>query len=244
MKRHALLLGYSGWDLPNGFLSGVMQDLQNYKEYLMSLRGGGWDENEITVLEDKSLTKENIQAEIKKIKRNGTDVVFTVFSGHGEYDDVQKSCRILEISRDAEIPETDLWNLAKRQILILDSCSGLRSRRTITEARTALDKNSKQGLLRDVVRYRYEKLCEQCPEQQIRLYAAKKGSYAKDTDDGGLYSKVLLGECSGKNNNSDINAVTAHDRVAQEVKKETHEEQVPDKLVPRVHPFLPIAVKI
>lgn len=54
-------------------------------------------------------------------------MVFVVFSGHGYYGDIENFCCALQISKNDDIFEKELINLGKREILILDSCSGKRS---------------------------------------------------------------------------------------------------------------------
>ena len=91
MKRRALLIGYSGHDLADGYLEGVCNDLVNYKKFLQSLNGGAWLDSEITLIQDTTL--ENIETTIKNIKDEHNDVVFCVFSGHGAFDENIR-CRI------------------------------------------------------------------------------------------------------------------------------------------------------
>lgn len=46
LKRRALLIGYSGCDLPEKYnLDGVSYDLKNYRNFLMSNEGGAYQMN-------------------------------------------------------------------------------------------------------------------------------------------------------------------------------------------------------
>lgn len=82
MRRHALLIGYSGWDIKNRTpLSGVAKDLENYENYLHSLNGGGCYYDEITTLKDKDLYK--LKSKIVEIKSKHYDLVFVAYSWHG-----------------------------------------------------------------------------------------------------------------------------------------------------------------
>ena len=47
MKRRALLIGYTAEDSEEATLGGVRIDLNKYKNYLMSIRGGAWNSSEI-----------------------------------------------------------------------------------------------------------------------------------------------------------------------------------------------------
>lgn len=64
MKRHAILIGDAG---ANHELTGVHLDLDNYATFLKSLRGGAWNNDEITLLKDRS--SECFSNEIMKIKK-------------------------------------------------------------------------------------------------------------------------------------------------------------------------------
>ncbi len=243
MKRHALLIGYTGWDLKNQTqLPGVPVDIQNYKEFLTSIKGGAWYDHEITIVYDKDLN--TVKRELLKIKIEDNDLVYIAYSGHGCYS-TDKQCRMLEISKNEVIYENELSNLAKRQILIFDCCSGKYSE-TITESverknyAARLEKTSTYEII--LARQRYEKLCQQCQEQTLRFYAAKIGDYAHDSDDGGIYTKALLKTL--RNEYGEIDMVGAHNKAAQIVQNETQGEQNPDLRVPRLHNFLPGTVKI
>lgn len=242
MKRHALLIGYSGWDIKGTEpLRGVSIDLQNYKNFLMSPNGGGWYENEITVLQDKSLL--DIEVAILLSKREANDIVFTVFSGHGDYDDIENYCRRFEVSKNETILEKNLLGLSKKQILICDSCSGLRSKQILTESKNAVNNLTlDEQYLIPKAREKYEHLCLSCPEQTLRFYAAKVGSSAEDTSEGGRYSKTLLKIL--QNTPDEINIFQAHNLAAKKVYNESLGEQEPDYSVPKIHNFLPGAIAI
>lgn len=247
MRRHAILIGYSGWDI-NGTapLQGVSKDLINYRNYLKSDNGGAWLDEEITILEDKSRTQ--IETKLLSIRSIAYDMVFSVFSGHGDYDDIDNYCRRLEISKNETILEKSLWGLAKRQILIFDSCSGLRSQECIfageSKSRSLMEFSSADNPARRL----YEIRCMQCPPQQLKLYAAKVGTFARDTSNGGKYSSELL-KLMG-NSSFEMDIVEAHDMAAKIIYNQTFDgfdensAQKPEKDVPRVHNYLPGVIHV
>lgn len=220
MRRKALLIGDSG--SKDSYLSGVEYDLSNYANFLKSLRGGAWYDSEISIISNES--KDTILQEIMDIKQDRYDIVFAVFTGHGWYDDY-KQCRMLSID-DEEITEKKLWNLAPKQILILDSCSCLPN---ITQESAKLKSLllELQNLLARLARQKYENFCSQCPTQQIYLYVSKIGTFANDTEKGGLYSthllKILI-KNTIKGNYLDI--VSAHKNVVDKF-RQTKEQQEP-----------------
>lgn len=235
MKRRALLIGYSGYDLRGGHLNGVSKDLEKYKHFLMSLKGGAWDNSEIMTIKDESLSY--VESKIEQIKKENNDMVFSVFTGHGGYDE-KKGCRILEISNDITMSETKLWNLAHRQILILDSCSVLSSK-SLAEDSKIIASFSNFSISKEEARRLYEVYCLSCPEQQVKLYASEIGTSANDTRNGGAYSYTLLSYLIQQDNYIDI--VEAHDKVSEFLARSG---QYTDKSVPRVHPFLPGTLNI
>lgn len=205
MKRKALLIGDSSYG--DDYLSGVEYDLENYKNFLKSLRGGAWYDEEISILSNKS--KNVILNEIKAIKETKYDLVFVVFTGHGSYDN-NKQYRMLSVGiYDESIYEKELWNLAPKQILILDSCSGC------VQGNLSCEHNRNDFNQTDIIkmRHKYEEICLQCPPQQIYLYASKIGTSAEDTENGGLYSTNLLEILEQKIEKQYLEIVTAHKSV-------------------------------
>lgn len=235
MKRKALLIGDSGYG--DDYLSGVEYDLENYKNFLTSLRGGAWYDEEISILSNKS--KNVILNEIKAIKETKYDLVFVVFTGHGSYDN-DKQYRMLSVGiYDESIYEKGLWNLAPKQILILDSCSGYLHESLSCEHKVSA---FNMATLQKKARYKYEGICLQCPPQQIYLYASKIGSLANDLGNGGLYSTKLL-EILEKNKieGQYLDIISAHHATSIKIRKERQET---DKLVDiSKKPYLPGAIK-
>lgn len=237
MRRKALLIGYSGWDIRNEKpLDGISVDLQRYKEFLMSNHGGAWEEYEIEIILDEGLS--NLGYILENIKKEQNDIVFSVFTGHGDYDD-DRCCRRLEVTKDKIILECELLGLAPKQILICDCCSKV-VKKIITKKRIISESISIEEFtdLKQRARKRYEKICQRCPDQTIRLYASAKDYYANDTENGGLYSYCLLNTL--KNIAKTTNIVTAHNIASELVEKQTMENpsyifQKTGKIVPRLH---------
>lgn len=241
MRRCALLIGYSGkTSNVDSTLGGVLSDLENYKKYLKSYRGGAWLDSEIKTLEDADLN--TIQDYIAQVKDN-YDLVFTVYSGHGEYDKIS-NCRILGTADSKEFSENIFTGLAKKQISIFDSCSGIRNPIIISESleKKAYTKDSLKKEKAETARMLYELYCTMCPEQELRYYASSIGGYAYDNKDGGIYSKTLLETLNKATTKLNIN--DAHDETCILIKNKTNNKQIPDKFIPRVNKFLPGAIII
>ena len=187
MKRKALLIGNS-----NG-LAGVKLDLSNYVKFLTSDFGGRWYNSEIVI--KMNPTKKDILNTIATIKNENPDFAFVAFSGHGAYH----RTTILELNKDGEyIFETDLIGISKRQITILDCC------RNVVEL-SLTERFEKGGVIafsdsQNNIRLRYERRIMQAIEQQIILYACSINESSLDTEEGGLYTKNLLGSSKPLNN--------------------------------------------
>ena len=242
MKRRALLLGYTGWDIPNELpLLGVKVDINNYKDYLMSLKGGAWYETEITTLIDSEL--KNINSILTEIKEEENDVVFIAYSGHGYYSKY-KNCRAIEISKNNIMYEYELLEISPKEILILDSCAGYYSE-DISES---LEKKSRiiakatndNNVL--FARQKYEEYCRRCPEQELIFYAAQEGLDARDSAMGGYYTKNLLKVL--RNSTEYMNMFYAHIKASEIVASETKYKQIPDCDVPKIHNLLPGSLDI
>lgn len=240
MRRRALLVGYAGGGKSGeAYLKGVSLDLENYREYLMSAKGGAWDDKEIIVAD--GLSKKDLLYVIKEIRNEENDVTFTVFTGHGDFENKEHFCRSLLINEDGEdILETELHQLSNKEITIFDCCSKPRYK-IINESRQQKAMkihDSYTNLL--LARKKYELKCEECPEQRLRFYSAEVGYSAKDSDEGGLYSSLLLQTL--RNSQKYMNIVDAHDETSEIVIKQTHYEQVPSSSTDRVIKYLPGAI--
>lgn len=238
MKRKALLIGYSGWDTKEEMLNGVSKDLNNYKNFLLSLEGGAWFEDEIITLEDTNI--KTLKSVILNLKMEQCDIVFTVYSGHGEYDSANR-CRNVWIDSKTKCSERELYNLAPKQIIILDSCSGEKEDKySASENRAQMLLENKYINKRTLARKKYEQKCNECINQTLKFYAAERGTYANDTSEGGVYSSELLKVLH--NSNDDISIYKAHivaDRLIR-----TYTNQKPDYDVPRLTNYLPGGINV
>ncbi len=188
MKRIALLIGAVD---DEKIATGTALDITNYKKFLTSEIGGAWNDQEVII--ERILTKESILSSLKKIKGEFPDFAFVVFTGHGGYRN-DSSNNDLYVNENEFIKESDLDNIASRQITILDCCRSC----VISELNKAIDSTemfSEGGnfSIRKLIRKHYNDRMMQAAEQEVRLYACKKDSYAHtDDDEGGVFSKYLL----------------------------------------------------
>lgn len=199
----------------------------------MSELGGAWENNEILPLVNPCLPL--LKSTIFNIKIfEKPDFVFLVFSGHGGY--VRKET-VFEINENQEvIKESELWNIAKRQITISDCCRGI-EKNEIKESARMFSGGGKIGLSQ--AREIYDEGMMKADEQQARFYSCSIGEASIDTglSEGGLYTKNLLQAINESKIDNYLTINVAHDIAAIKTKKEAYEtegiSQIPDSRVIR-----------
>jgi hypothetical protein len=220
MKKRILLIGN------NDGLPGVKIDLNNYKKYFKSTKGGQWDDSEI--IEILNPKKDYLLSLIESLKNQCLDYIIIVFSGHGG----MKRETILEINPDGEvILESRFDNIAIRQVTILDCCRAIIS--SINESINEVKMFKAGGVFG--TRERFEKRILESLSQQIKIYSCAEGEYSHDTPKGGVYSKNLI-ESSYMDNSEFIYFgrihVTASEKTTNEFK-----DQHPEIILPKLLTF-------
>jgi hypothetical protein len=178
MKKRILLIGN------NDGLPGVQKDFVNYKSFFMDEIGGNWHHDEI--ISKMNPKKTDLKKELQNLKNSSLDFLVVIFSGHGG----QKRETVLEINdNDEQIYESELNNIATRQITIFDCCRVY----PLLEFTERYDRVlRKSASITTNIRELYERRIMQAIPQQLSLYACSIGESASDTNDGGVYSKNLL----------------------------------------------------
>ncbi|MDL2228400.1 caspase family protein [Bacteroidales bacterium OttesenSCG-928-K03] len=223
MKRRAILIGNT-----NG-LQGVSVDLQNYKNFLKSKKGGAWLDNEITIIENK--TEHILMANILNIRiKENPDFVFLVFSGHGG---CVRNKTILELKENEFIDEGRLLNIAKRQITIVDCCRGVDSE----QKGDSIEMFASGGTIGDKIRQLYDDRIMKSDKQQVIIYSCSIGETSIDTGlSGGLYTKNLLEAINNISFEDYLTINHAHEIAAKNTTEEAiklNHNQNPDSRVVR-----------
>lgn len=185
MKRHALLIGNTGG------LPGVVVDLENYKNFLLSDTGGAWDSNEIEIFENSSSKDLRIKIdELKNRKKEQLDYCFIAYCGHGAQIGQHV---VLEINpKGEEIFADDLKGISPRQVNIFDCCRVIQEQEKIIKSR-ATESFSREDLsYKQFVRKVYEERIMGSIKHNLCLYACSANESANDTSKGGLYSYFLI----------------------------------------------------
>jgi hypothetical protein len=225
MKRKALLIGNTSG------LNGIKVDLENYAKFLKSLTGGAWNSAEIELTINP--TRFGLLQTIKKIKNDQNDYVVVFFSGHG----AQVREVLLEINSDPEyIVESELQNLASRQLNIYDCCRGIIQVTTESFAMDSLTANFSDSI-RTSIRDKYNQRILQAIPQQSSLYSCSPGQSSYDTAKGAIYATNLI-KCANTLE-SDYKIVSiAHTEaaaltIAATQEKPISERQTPEAILPK-----------
>ncbi|MFN3985143.1 MAG: caspase family protein [Rhodocyclaceae bacterium] len=145
----------------------------------------GWLPPEIVELRNPS--RQELLGRIKLLKSESIDYAFVLFSGHGGH----AHQTVLELNADGEtINESELWNIAPRQITIYDCCRARIQEQVVKSF--AMDDLSDSIVRRDDLRARYEERIMEAIPQQVRLYACSVSQSAYDLGNGAVYLGHLL----------------------------------------------------
>jgi len=199
MKRVALILSApGGYDKRTERLEGIVNDADNWKNFLSLNIGGAWeeDENEIIVINDP--TPEDIDELRFFVEINEYDFVFLAFSGHGVYDKATKG-NVYFINNEI-IPERKFLLNTNRQLTVFDAC------RVPVDDIFGLECFSEEGanifksfsrLDERIIRQQYKKayndsILKLPIHMEERLYSCSKEESAADIGTGGLFTVNLI----------------------------------------------------
>lgn len=199
MKRIAIILSApGGYDKRTERLEGIVNDVDNWKNFLSSNIGGAWeeDEDEIIVINDPTL--DDIMNLRNLVKINNYDFVFLAFSGHGAYDKTTK--RNGYFINNKIIPEGYFLLDANRQLTIFDACRvpednifGLEcfSEEGVDIIKSLARLNEKE--IRQLYKKAYNNSILKLPiHMEERLYSCSIGETAGDIGTGGLFTVNLI----------------------------------------------------
>lgn len=215
------------------------------RHYLKSLTGGAWNDGEIKVLEDASV--EAIDAKIQSLKKSPPDFLLTYWSGHGGYSSLKEEL-ILEVTPKKDLPESALLKLAKKQLMIFDTCSVI-LKEALLEAAT---ESFKQATARspeniEAARMYYEKLIEKSGGTQI-AYSCSISEYSNaDSVRGSFFTDELIKKSKSWSANQRFkNFLTIKEATALATNFCSRYDQHPNMQGPKIHShsFYPFAISI
>lgn len=226
MKRKAIIIANQ-----DGKLTGVSKDIDHIQEFLKGISGGAWNEDEIEVNVNPSLSSLKLSLALKRIV--GYDYIMVFFTGHGGH---KREQTYVQINNKKElIAQSELENLCQKQINIYDCCRS--EIEELNEARSTqifkmFDSASSLTLSRFEARRLYERQIQLAKNQQLILYSCSLNEYSQDESYGALYLTNLLRDANKFDNCEYYGkrfkiALESHNNAAERVKKDNRDMQNP-----------------
>ena len=239
MTRKAIIIGNPGENGAENYCAGVLKDVENFKTYLTSLRGGSWYDDEISTLMKPN--KITLNKALQSL--NGIDYTFIAFCGHG-YSWREET--MLELSTGYEINANELKTGAIKRTIILDSCrKELYRLDSIIEKRAVLEHyaiNAAMSSRRD-----FDNAVSESPNGIVLINSCAYNEVASDLDKyGGLYCYNYIKYAIEYDLPSDkyLTVVAVHNATSEIVKKNSAMNQNPTIEKPRSMPYFPFAIGV
>ncbi len=227
MNRLAIIISApGGYDKTTDYLQGIEKDVGNWYNFFSSDIGGAWDKTEIEVIPDPTINDiNNLQNHLKK---NTYDFVILAFSGHGEYNDIERT-NMYYINNEI-IPESKFLFDVKRQLSIFDACRVYNPnlRKSRSNARHFSNSGQEQ-YSRKKCKELYNNAILELPSVKGYLYSCSRGEGAIDTDNGGLFTLNLIEAIETISNQKSgiITEYQAFDKAKTYTLEESNNEQNP-----------------
>lgn len=196
MKRLAILIESS--DTLHGSLPGMAADVENWRSYLSSVRGGAWDPDE-EIIELHTPSEEEFIGSLELTRT--VDYTFLSFSGHGEQKRSTPTVRGYStaiINDDYEENILEMLPYSPKSLLVIDSC------RRYVELQKSLGRIIKSSIVesvderrREISRMLFDSAVETAEAGSIVMYSCKAGQSAADEDYGGVFTSALI-DCGRK----------------------------------------------
>jgi hypothetical protein len=234
ITRKALIIGNPGEDRAENYCTGVLKDVENFKTYLQSPRGGAWYLSEITALDRPSNSKLN--AELQSMCR--IDYTFIAFCGHGY---AWREETILELSSGNNINASDLKTGAAKRTIILDSCRKEEYRLdTLMESMGIMKRYALNSAI-STSRQDFDNAVSNCANGIVLINSCAYNETATDLDKyGGLYCYNYI-KCALASDEY-LTVVGAHNATSEIVRNNSAGNQNPTIEKPRSDPYFPFAV--
>ncbi len=242
MKRKALIISNPGEIGSENYCEGVKIDVENYKTFLTSPIGGGWNDDEIQCVERPL----SIILNLKIQSMRDADYTLIVFCGHGYATDDDT---IIELRKNEEYTVESLKRGAKKRTIILDCCRVIENISHSDEIENRYTLYESNSLNKDLARLYYDLALSQCLDGIVVTYACDLNETAGDDERfGGIYSYSLL-KCAkeySKKSNAEkcTSIVRVHNAAAIMTEHRSGGTQHPKIVKPRSAPYFPFVVHI
>lgn len=183
--RKAILIGAPGGQ-DSGYLPGVEKDLRDFRDYLCSVRGGLWREDEILLLNNPSAHRA-----LSVIQSAQAEYVLVYFSGHG-YTDLATASRMLCFRNHGSVPDTALTQaVSPRLLLISDACRNYHGEAISGIPLPGPDYFDFTGATAEIRRLFNDAILAS-PHGRIIIHGTSESQYAMDSRSGGYFTQALL----------------------------------------------------
>ncbi len=242
MKRKALIISNPGEVGSDNYCEGVKRDVENYKNFLISPSGGGWEESEIQCVERPS----SIILDIIIQSMNDADYTLIVFCGHGS---ATEDDTIIELKKGCDYQVESLKTGAKKRTIILDCCRVIEDELYAGEIENRYALLEKSSSDKMIARMHYEVALSKCSTGVVVTYACDLNETAgDDSRHGGYYSYSLL-KCAkefAKDGSGErcTSIVKVHDAATIMTQRRSGNKQHPQIEKPRSGPYFPFAVHV
>lgn len=236
LKRKALLI--MSPDEGDNLLPGVSVDEKNWKQHLLSARGGAWTESEITVLQNPTPAIISVHLTLMR----GADYAFIAFSGHGEA--VNEDDTLLHVHPKYSVSSLKLKTDSTKQTLILDCCrmpvKSVTLEAAATSRKLAMDSAPNLAL----ARLRFDAALNASAAFHATLNGCSVGETAGESDTtGGYYTSALIRIAQQVERNAVMGIKSAH-LLAKDIVQQRRRTQTPTASLPRSNPTFPFAVGV
>lgn len=228
IKRVALLIGHPGSinEGSDGYLGGILKDLDAYREFLQSPLGGKWQEYEIFTLQSPP----RYVVDMHLTLASTADYAFVVFLADGVHAPAVDAT-MLKINDKQTMPEHELVIPGARQTIILDYCRKKQSVQIEDESDSA---ENAPLLTLDHVNSRkfFDKVIMKCDPETVIARSSQHGQYACDTRS---YSSQLIRQSKNFALNLKydtygyypLSIAQVHVRAASVVRTQSNRQQIP-----------------
>lgn len=215
-------------------LQGISKDINHIKNFLTSNIGGAWDNNEIDICINPTLT--SLQSKLKLEKSKNYDYMMVFFTGHGGH---KREETYVQINDSNElIAQSELEKLCNKQINIYDCCRSeiMDLNESIISMESYTTLSNQDMMSRATIKELYENRIKLAKPQQLILYSCSLNEVSYDTSNGAVYLSSLLEDAKNFDHNQYDDrfklALECHNNATLVVKKRG-QDQSPDYQCPK-----------
>lgn len=208
----------------SNYLPGVIHDINNFYNFLISHKGGSWKKEEIYVLINENA--QNILEVINQLPYSDYRILY--FSGHGF---TQNKNQFICLDEYNDVKINELINKSDRELIIIDSCRSLISPELggdifFEEIQKSIINSKIQN-----ARIIFDDAINKSEKGSIIVNSTSLGEAAHDTGTGGVFTKNLLKIKNIVNTKNYISKIVFFNSAFDYARKQTKSQQrfqVPD----------------